>query len=304
MNKYRLHAYAQMFGVSVIWGIAASVIKFTLQGISTIPFLTYRFGLATIFGVLFILFRKEKIFKSWKSFFELILYAVLVSSVSLGLLFWGLENTNVVEEALITSTTPLITAVFGVILLHEHVTKRERIGTIIAFLGTVFVILEPLISNGLKEFHVFGNILVLGYVIVTAVASIMAKRLLRSGLSAITLTNFGFIAGFVSMAIFSFFMGQGFFPVSEVMNLELKYHLGVIYMALISGTLGFFLWNTAQKTIEVGEVALFSYLLPIFSIPVAVLWLGEKITIPFLFGASVIAIGVLIAEYKKPKTQS
>jgi len=293
-----------MFGVSVIWGIAASVIKFTLQGISTVPFLTYRFGLAAIFGIFFILFKREKIYKNLKNFLELVLYGLLVSSVSLGLLFWGLEKTNVVEEALISAATPLITAIFGVILLREHVTKRERIGTIIAFFGTLFVILQPLLSNGLKEFHVFGNVLVFGYVIVTAVASIMAKRLLRNGISAITLTNFGFIAGFVSMSIFSYLTGQGLFPVSEVLNLELKYHLGVIYMALVSGTLGFFLWNAAQKTIEVGEAALFSYLLPIFSIPVAVIWLGEKITLPFMVGAAIIAIGVVIAEYKRPKIQS
>lgn len=287
-----------MLGVSIIWGIAASVIKFTLQGISTVPFLTYRFGLAAIFGLLFILYKRENIFKGLSNFLELTLYGVLVSSVSLGLLFWGLEKTTVVEETLITATTPLVTAIFGVLLLREHVTKRERIGTTIAFLGTLFVILEPLLNHGLKEVHVMGNVLVFLYVVVTAVASIMAKRLLRSGISAITLTNFGFIAGFVSMSAFSYFTGQGLFPISEVINLPVKYHLGVIYMALISGTLGFFLWNAAQKTIEVGEAALFSYLLPIFSIPVAVFWLGEEITIPFVVGAIIVAVGVAIAELK------
>lgn len=70
-------------------------------------------------------------------------------------------------------------------------------------------------------------------------------------------------------------------------------------MALLSGSLAYFLFNKAQKTIEIGEASLFAYLYPIFSTPLAVLWLGEKITPIFMVGAIIIALGVFVAEVKK-----
>ncbi len=76
-------------------------------------------------------------------------------------------------------------------------------------------------------------------------------------------------------------------------------HLGVWYMALLSGTLAYTLQNRAMQTIEVGEASIFGYLMPIWAAPLAFWWLGEKITIPFIIGACVIAIGVVIAESKK-----
>ena len=72
-------------------------------------------------------------------------------------------------------------------------------------------------------------------------------------------------------------------------------------MALLSGNLAYFLWHKAQKTIEIGEAALFGYLGPVFAIPLAVLWLKEELNTTFIFGAIIIAVGVFIAERKRSK---
>jgi drug/metabolite transporter (DMT)-like permease len=61
------------------------------------------------------------------------------------------------------------------------------------------------------------------------------------------------------------------------------------------------LWHKVQKSIEIGEVGVFYYLQPVIAAPIAVVWLGEKVTLPFIAGAAIIAIGVGIAEYKRSK---
>jgi drug/metabolite transporter (DMT)-like permease len=72
-------------------------------------------------------------------------------------------------------------------------------------------------------------------------------------------------------------------------------------MALLSGTFAYILWHKAEKSIEVGEVSLFSYLFPVFGTPLSVLWLKESISLPFVIVALVIAFGVIVAEYKKKR---
>ena len=194
---------------------------------------------------------------------------------------------------------PLIISTAGVYFLHEHITKRERVGMGIAILGTLLTIIEPLINNGHNMIKLSGNILVFGYVISSVVTTIIAKKILKDGANPMTMSNISFILGFIFFLPFAL-KTEGF-TVSSLMAVPLSYHLGVIYMAVLSGTLAFYLGNRAQKTIEIGEQSLFSYLYPIFALPLAVFWLGEKVTPTFIVGGIIITIGVVIAEIKKKR---
>src|SRR5689334_13430556 len=114
MSARRLHAYVLLLIVAVIWGIAASVIKFTEQGISALPFLTYRFGISAAIAGGFFAITRTKLPKNPMDILHLVVYGVLVSTIALGLLFLGLEHTSVIEMNLITATAPLITSIIGV----------------------------------------------------------------------------------------------------------------------------------------------------------------------------------------------
>ncbi len=299
MNPARLRAYLMLLVVAVIWGIATPIIKYTLEGFSPVIFLTYRFGISTVIAIVIFAVTRDHFSKNWKLLVLILIHAFLNSVVSLGLLFFGMENTTVLETSLITLTMPLIISTAGVYFLHEHITKRERVGMGIAILGTLLTIIEPLINNGHNMIKLSGNILVFGYVISSVVTTIIAKKILKDGANPMTMSNISFILGFIFFLPFAL-KTEGF-TVSSLMAVPLSYHLGVIYMAVLSGTLAFYLGNRAQKTIEIGEQSLFSYLYPIFALPLAVFWLGEKVTPTFIVGGIIITIGVVIAEIKKKR---
>jgi len=301
MNSARVRAYLMLLVVAAIWGIATPVIKYTLEGFSPLIFLTYRFGISTFIAFIIFAINGVHLPKDRKTLLILFLYGFLNSVVSLGLLFFGMENTTVLESSLITLASPLIISTAGVYFLHEHVTRREKIGMGIAIIGTVLTIIEPLINNGHSFLKLSGNLLILGYVLVTVVTTILAKNLLRKDTNAMAMTNFSFIIGFISFLPFVLLSN---FSLAKILEVHYTYHLGVFFMAILSGTLAFYLANKAQKTIEVGEQSLFAYLYPVFSLPLAVLWLGEKITPVYVLGGIIIAIGVVIAEIKKRRYNS
>lgn len=296
MNPARLKAYLMLLGVAIIWGIASPVIKYTLDYFDPALFLTYRYFIATVFAILSFIYTKHLLPKGFYVIFLLIVYSFLNSVVGLGMLFFGMENTTVLDMSLITLIGPLIVSTAGVYYLGERITKREKIGMFIAFLGTLLTIVEPIFLNGNNIVKFSGNLLVLGYVANTAITSVLAKKLLRLNVSPLMLVNWSFIVGFICFGIYTYLNNQ--ISISYIMNASSNYHLGVIYMALISGTVAFWLSAKAQKTIEISEQSVFSYLSPIFSLPIAVIWLGEKITPLFIVGAIIITIGVLLAEIK------
>lgn len=297
MNPARTRAYIELLIVTAIWGVAGPIIKFTLGGFDSITFLTYRFGLSTIAALVTFALLKLKLPKDKSTLLKLFGYGFLTSTVALGFLFFGLENTTVLDMSLITLANPLLITLAGAMFLNEHVTKKEKIGMGIAAVGTILTVIEPIFTNSHGALRLSGNIMIIGYLIATAWSAVLAKELLRSEVSPLLMTNVSFIVGFLSFLPFALFQSNLY----SLFTIQYTYHIGVFFMAFLSGSLAYYLSNKAQKTIEIGEASIFSYLYPLFSTPLAVIWLGEKITPLFIAGAIIIAGGVFLAEWRRTK---
>lgn len=297
MPAHRRKAYLLLALVSVIWGFATYVIKITSQEIDPLSFLTYRFAISAIFGILMLLVF-HGFAKITKNFLVVTVYSFITTTVALGFLFLGIEKTTILDTALIIAVGPLVTAILGVIFLKEVVTKKEKIGITLALAGTLVTIFAPIVS-GMEALQFKGNVLVLLYLLTAGVSAVMSKKLLRKDIDPFALTNFSFIVGFATILPIALFQTHLPTLLSTVSNLTLSGHLGVWYMAFISGTLAYALWVKAQKSIEVSEAGVFGYLNAVLAVPFGIWLLGEKLTTPLILGAILIVIGVIIAETKR-----
>jgi drug/metabolite transporter (DMT)-like permease len=300
VNPYRLRSYFLFLVVSIIWAVAGPVIKFVLGEIPPLLFLIYRFFISGVFALFYFLFTGFHLPRNFVTIIELIVFSLFTSTFALGLLFWGLKDTTVLDMSIITLVSPLVITVAGVIFLREHVTKREKVGMAIALVGALLTIIEPILNNGQSSLtKLSGNLLITAYLFVNAVPVVLAKKLLRQGVKPGLLANLPFLTGFFSLLPFLLMQSNFNETFNFLKTVSLEAHLGVFYMALLSGTLAYWLSNIAQKTIEISESALFTYLYPILSIPLAIVWLNEKVTLTFVVGAIITLIGVAVAEIKK-----
>lgn len=298
MSKSRLTAYLYLILVAAIWGAAGPVIKFTLGAISPLVFLAYRFTISAAVSVVFMTLKGTKLPKNKKTLLTLILFGFLTSTVALGLLFLGLDKTTVLDVTVLALFGPLLIVLAGLFFLKEHITLREKLGIAIAIAGFATVIFGPLLRNNGNS-GLSGNFIIVIFLLVNSASALLAKILVRKKVAPITLANVSFIIGFLTLTPFVVFTQGPTQIITSLKALHPVFHLGVLYMALLSGNLAYTLWARGQRSIEISEAALFTYLQPIFAAPLAVLWLKEEITTPFVAGAIIISIGIIVAEYKK-----
>lgn len=298
--NHRYTAYFLLLIVSMIWGIAGPVIKFTLGSFPPIIFLTYRFALASALGATIWAIRPPKFRADGRTIPHIILHSVLAVPLGLGLLFFGFDKTSSLSGSVISAIGPIMVAIAGMVLLKEHITKPERVGVALALIGTLIIIFGPILgTNGHPLISFEGNLLIIASLMADAFATVIAKVSLRNRVPAIVLTNISFMIGFLCFLPFLLASYSIQEIITAIARAPFSAHLGVLYMAFISGTLAYTLQKIAMKTIEIGEVVVFNYLFPIWAAPLALWWLGEKITLPFVIGAAVIATGVVIAEHKR-----
>lgn len=302
--SHRNKAYLYLVTVAIIWGTASPIIKFTLDGINPISFLAYRFAIAASFSISYFFTKGIKLSKLKKNLLLIIIYGLLAFPIALGTLFIGLDKSTVLDVTVINTIGPLVVALGGAYFFKEHITKREKIGITIVVIGAALNALAPILINN-SNVRLTGNLFIIAFLLADSSATLLAKKIVKKKISPLTLTNFGFIVGAITIIPFALLTQGSENLIASIVHLPFKYHLGVWYMALVSGTLAYFLYVAGQKSIEVSEAALFNYLQPIFTIPLAIFWLGEKITPTFIAGAFLITTGIVIAEYKKkPKIAS
>ncbi|MFC1625503.1 DMT family transporter [Patescibacteria group bacterium] len=302
MNKYRLRAYLLLLIVAVIWGIAGPVIKVTLNHLPPSIFLTYRFFIASVVALIIFIFQKGiKIPKKSISIPLIIGYTLLNTSISLGLLFWGTSKTSLLDMSLISMLGPIAIAIAGYVFLKDRITKREKIGISIAFIGSLIIVVAPLLRTNSGAGDVFGNLLILAFVITNSLSGVLLKKILRLDINALTLANLQFVVGFISFLPFIIFKYGLTHSLTIIKNASLYDHLGVIYMAIISGTIAYALANKAQRSIELSEAAPFGYLNQVFSAMFAITLLGDKLTTPIIIGSLITFTGIFLAEIKKKR---
>ncbi len=290
-----------LLAVAAIWGSAVPVIKVTLGNFPPVLFLTYRFLITSLILLpLFFILERPKKFKSIKELSLIFISGLLGSSINLGLLFWGLDNTTSLSASLLSSLSPLMVVIAAVFLLHEHVTKQEKIGVTLAFLGTIAFIASSSIVAQDTQRTLFGNLIILIANSALVVYVLITKSLLKESFSAFYLTASMFLIGlFTMLPLAIIFHGPPSNLISYTLNQSLFSHAGVWYMAIFSGALAYFLYQEGQKRIEAGEAIIFHYLVPFFTAPLAFIWLKEAINIPMIVSMIVIGCGVFIAEFRK-----
>ena len=291
----RTVAITAILTVVGIWGLAGPVIVWTLRFIPPFTFLFLRFLIAAIVILPFAL--KAKFWReiTQANFPTLLGLSLLGTTFGLGVLFYGYQFTTALDGSLIALLAPLLIIAGGAVFLKEEVTGREKIGLAVAFAGSIVTLAQPLLEKGIAgEKAVFGNLLVLLYHISWATYALWNKKISNkfSTLTMIAVPIFVSVLVFAPLAFYEFLR----FPASSF-NLQASLP-GIVYMAILSYIIAYYLYEWSVRRIEVSEAALYGYLQPLFAFPAAYLLLGEVPTRYFLLGAVLIALGVFLTEYK------
>lgn len=296
MSKKRVLAYLALLGNTLIWGLALPIVKKGFsEGLTPTNFLIGRFFLATIFSlpiVIYLEIKHKQIRKHFtlKNILKIIPLEILGTFLALFLLYQGLSRTTAIEVSLIAITWPVLVTLGGIFFFNEKEEKHELLGLILALIGTLLLVGEPLVRNHGFTGTITGNLLVLGQNLVIAAYYLLAKKH-YSGLNKWLVTHISFWVGLVSFFLYSLFTQQ------EILLPTTGWSaIAIVYMGIFGSILGLTLYLIGQDKIEASEASLFTYLQPIFSVPIAIILLSESVSVLNIIALAIIVLGVYKAE--------
>ncbi len=274
---------------SFIWGASTPLLKWMLLLIPIFLLAFLRFFSAAI--LLLLLRPKLKIEKN--DIPTIIFASLLGSTFHIPVFFWGLTLTSSINASILGATAPLITLLIASFYLKERIKSNLLLGGVIGIAGTSVILLEGLTKQGLSM-SIFGNFLLLASTVSWVFHEMVTKKLFKK-YESLTITFYTSLIGGLTFLPFAF-MDALKVPPNFIYRPE--YLIGIPVSIVFTSTVAYYLWQWGLSKLDVVRAGFFQYLNPVVGTIFSFIFLGEKITSPFVIGTIFIFGGLVIAEKK------
>ncbi len=240
--------------------------------------------------------RKEWTF-IWQRRYFLLIAAITGVSIFNTFIYIAGHYTSAINLALIgTTVSPIFSTFFAGYFLKEHISFNRIIGVVICLVGILYLFCKGSFALLLNlQFGKGDLIMVISGISFAAYSTIAKKR--PTTISPVSFLMATFYIGTFILLPFFVWEQSTIKPIVFTSNT-----LWIIaYIGIGNSVFAFYCWNAAIAKIGTVKTVLFSSLMPIFSSIEAVLFINEKLTIYHFVSASIVIVGLVLAniQFKK-----
>lgn len=277
-----------LLATTLLWGSSLAVIKLLAAHFDPLWLSGIRMAFACVPLALLILHTRPVGWRLDRSqFIALVLCGTLMVYLNQWLLAAGIQRSTATNAALITALSPLLAGIVALILLGERLGRERLAGVTLGLAGVAIVILNrpaaELASAGT------GDLLVLGAVFSFTLGALLVQRLAR-GLDALRISLFIHAVGTVCLFTHATLLAFVNDTPPRLPSGALWWIAAGLSGAISTGV-GGLMWNVAIGRIGMGRASVWLYWVPVFGLLVAVVFLGEPLTLWHLSGLALVLGG-------------
>ena len=269
--------------VSFLWGGSFLFIRLlVLEGMEPLEIVSMRMLLASIFIMPFLLNRSKKhSFKDHSLSFLLI--GILNTALPFTLFAYASLQLGAGSLSVLQATVPILTALILFSLFKNEFSISKLIGVLIGFVG-----LYVLVGPG-SNFDLFSSILCVVASLSYSVAGVYLART-PNKLNNTYIGMGSIIIGAIILSPFLFY----YFP--NYAKLSIESWLYLIALGVVNTALAYVLFIKLIKRIGPINASFVTYLVPISSISLGIIFLDEEFLINTFIGSLLIFVGVFFAN--------
>ena len=258
-----------------IFGLSYLFSKMALNITEPMILLFVRFSVTLVILNLLVFTRVLKLNLKGKNLLGPFLVGILQPVLYFILENYGLKYTTTSFTGLVSSISPIFTAILGVIFLREKPNFKQWICIGLSIIGVMMVSLGT--SDGTNTLT--GCLCLLGAYLTGAIYSILIRKL-SSQFSAFEMTYIMFSIGFVFFAILAFVQyGNQTLPMLSAALTEWKFLVSCLYLGGFCSVVAYMLANYSLARLPVTRATIFNCFATIVSVLSGVLLMHDSFTL-------------------------
>ncbi len=289
--KKTVISWALLFACNLMWSLQFTCIKLTQDQVG--PYFTVLgpMFLATVFLTFFALRdfkRGGKTFKDVFIFGQLALLGVFPAQV---LMTWGTQYSLASNAAILTLCLPVITALFAFLILKEKMNRIRWMSFILAITGVILCSTGDIKQINFGSKYAIGNILIFIAIVGNAYYNTGIKKI-ANRYTEIEMVFFTYAAMIILLTPLVLIFENDVF--ARIPHFTTQTWIGMTLLTFLHNFLSMVLFFKALKVLDATQVALSNYLIAFFGLPVAAIWLGEKLNSLAIAGGLLVLVSTLI----------
>jgi drug/metabolite transporter (DMT)-like permease len=242
-----------------------------------------------------LLYRRDLI--EYRHFFKKHLLSVLVLgatgySLNSICVYEAVRFTTTINTSFINAFNPVLIALAGFIMYRYPVSRRQGLGFLLSLVGVLFIIFKGDIARILDLQVNIGDLFMVGSIALWAVHTIVYKNR-ASQLPGKAIFPLMMLAGLIvtfPLALAEC-LADNWTWIGQV---HVRHLVGILVLNIFPSVLAYMFWNQALTRIPANQVAIFQYLIPVYTTLISVTFLGERLRAFHLFGGGMIFAGVFL----------
>jgi len=236
------------------------------------------------------LWRQRQFFRShWRLILVLGATGYCLNSIGV---YEAVRYTTTINTSFINAFNPVLIALTGYLMYRYPVSRLQALGFLLSLVGVLCIVFKGDLGRILGLQVNIGDVFMLGSIAAWSVQTVVYKKKV-SGVSGSAIFPMMMLAGLIlilPMALMESVTQHW----QWVDQLHMKQLLGILALNVFPSTLAYLFWNRALETIPANQVAIFQYLIPVYTTLISVIFLAEKLRLFHLLGGGLIFFGVLL----------
>ncbi|MGI6854418.1 DMT family transporter [Mesorhizobium sp. 1B3] len=230
--------------------------------------------------------------------FELLAIGGIGLAICQGMIFVGLEHADATTAGIIIALIPIITMILARVILAEPMGLWQAIGSILAFLGIVVIIIKGSPAALMRLDFNPGELWIVAGAFCFSLYTVLLRR---AKFEVERLPLLVLLLGAAVLTALPFYLFE--LAADERSTLNRSGLIALAYVAIPGGALMYYLFNRSIEALGASRAGVFLYIQTIFIAVLAYLILGERLQPYHLEGAALIIAGLLLIILLKPKTR-
>ncbi|HMK46336.1 MAG TPA: DMT family transporter [Methanocella sp.] len=276
--------------VNVLWGASSIAAKEVLTQLNPVETVTIRFAIA--FAVVLaaaLLFKQDALKVRLSDIPAFIFLSITGVSLQFVLQVFSLVYTTVTNFSLLFNLSTFFIIIFGALLLNEAPKRKQLIGGLVGFVGVFLIVAAGTVDLSLA--HLPGDLMGLSSAALFGLYTVASKKISRR-YSPLTLLLYTFFFGLVGMLPFYVFTT----PMRSLTTLTPLSWVSLGFLAICCSVVAFLIYNHGLEKLPASMVGMSIYVTPLAGVTLAVILLGESLTIYTIAGAVLIMAGLYIIQ--------
>jgi drug/metabolite transporter (DMT)-like permease len=205
----------------------------------------------------------------------------------------GLARTSVANGSLIIGSTPIAVSLLTAAAGHERLGRAHWIGTLCSLGGIYLIVARGGATGGAS---LTGDLLFMAAVVCWTIYTVGSRPLLGR-YSPLAVTGYTMAFG----TLFYFPVALSDLRALDWASVSAGAWAAIVYSAVASLCVAYLIWYTAVQRIGNARTSIYSNMVPMAALIVAVIWLREPVAPMKLAGAAAILGGVLLTRLDRAR---